>query len=114
MGLEVKAKSGVVCGLISCSCALIPLAFVLTGSVALFRAFGLGHVIGPLETPIIILSGLLLFGAVIVGLKRENCCNLKGLKERKTTIAVNLAVYGAFVVLFFLYLKPYVMSRLGH
>ncbi len=47
MGLEVKVRSGIACGLISCSCALIPLAFVLTGSVALFRASGLGHVIGP-------------------------------------------------------------------
>ncbi len=50
---------------------------------------------------------------MIVGLKRENCCNLKGLKERKTTIAINLAVYGAFVLFFFLYLRPYAMSQMG-
>lgn len=103
---------GVLAGAIACSCGLIPLAFILTGSAALFRAYGLGRIIMPLELPVVILSAFILVGAIVLSLRRQKCCNLKGLKQNKAAIALNLIVYAASLVFFYLSLRPYVMSRL--
>jgi FtsH-binding integral membrane protein len=100
--------AGIVSGLAGCGCGLFLLVLVLAGSIS--AAATLDPVVMLIQPFLIVLSGVILACMIILNLKTQKCCNLRGLRAQRKLVVAAVAIYLLMLFLFLFVIQPYVMG----
>jgi len=96
-------------GLLSCTCAIVPIVLIaVSSSVATFAA----GILGSFDIFFIVLGSSVLVGTLAFDLKRKGALNIEGVKRLKGPISLSVVIFVIITVTLLYVIAPMFMSQL--
>ena len=97
------------CGLLSCTCAIVPIVLIaISSSVAAFAI----SVLGSFDTFFIVLGSSVLGGTLAFDLKRKRALNIQGVKRFRGPIALSVVIFVIITITLLYVIAPIFLGQL--